>query len=893
MAKKLTPMMRQYLEIKEQHKNALLMFRLGDFYELFGEDAVMASGILGITLTARNKGKENEVAMCGVPYHAAENYIAKLTRAGKNVAICDQLTEPAAGVKIVERGVVRIITPGTTLNDSVLDARGNNYVVAVVPENYMRGNSERETPSSVFAIAISDVTTGEFSVVKVKRAKLKEELVRLQAAEIILEEDSELGDFLYDGEVNINYFLTYKDKKEILVKHFGVKNLEGFGIEKEEMLIEAAGLLLEYLKETQKTDLAHIQSLRRHSLDESMILDETTIRNLELIFTLRDGAREGSLLNVIDKTDTSMGARLLKTWLLRPLQRKECIERRLEGVWEIFNNMTLRSEFKGILKEINDIERLLGRISLNSCGPRDIEALSASLKKVPNLQEWLSEVQSEILRTISETLGDHDKLIKVIDETLEGEDLPISLKAGGVIADGVDKELDELREISRNSKKILNEIAERESKRTGISSLKVKFNNVFGYYIEVSNANKDLVPEDYIRKQTLVNAERYITPELKEIEEKILGAEEKIIEIEKRLFEELRQRLLQDVVAIQHTAHAIAALDVLTNFATIAKEKNYCCPEILDPNDNSKNNSLEIKDGRHPVIEDLTFENSFVPNDTFLSHDENYVMLITGPNMAGKSTYLRQVALITLLAHIGSFVPAGSARISLTDRIFTRVGASDNLTKGQSTFMVEMQEAANILNNATDRSLIILDEIGRGTSTYDGVSIAWAILEYVHDKLKAKTLFATHYHELIAVADKLENACNWSVQVAELERDKKGDQKIVFLHKVTPGGVDRSYGIEVARLAGLPRDVVTRSKSIMKNLEEGVVEKGIRKALRSERVPESQQDLFTKPVEVEKIPEHMERTQRVLDDIDPMNMTPIQALQKLEELKKMQEQQNN
>ncbi|MBT6068333.1 DNA mismatch repair protein MutS [Candidatus Peregrinibacteria bacterium] len=879
--KKLTPMMRQYLEIKEQYKNALLMFRLGDFYELFGEDALEASGILGITLTARNKGKENEVPMCGVPYHAAENYIAKLTRAGKNVAICDQLTTPAmAGEKseknIVERGVVRVITPGTTLNDSVLDARGNNYIVSI----------SEDKDKKFFGLAICDVTTGEFGVTKIKGEKLREELVRLQAAEVVLQENSEIADSLYDGELNINYFSTYKDLKESITGHFGVKNLEGFGMEKEELIIEAGGLLIEYLKHTQKTDLAHIKSLRKYSTEDCMVLDETTIRNLELIFTLRDGARDGSVLNVIDKTSTAMGSRLLKAWLLRPLQRKECIEKRLQGVREIFENMTLRSEFQGILKQISDVERLLARISLNSCGPRDIDSLCDSLKKIPSLQEWLSETQSEILRTISETLGNHDELIQQIETTLKNEDLPQLMKSGGVIADGVNAELDELRMISKDSKKILNDIAEREIKRTGIGSLKVKFNNVFGYYIEISNANKHLVPEDYIRKQTLVNAERYITPELKEIEEKILGAEERITVLEKELFEILRQRVIEDVATIQKTAYSISALDVLTSFAALAKEKNYCCPEILE------NGPIEIKDGRHPVIENLTFENSFVPNDTFLSHDENYVMLITGPNMAGKSTYLRQVALITLLGHIGSFVPASRACIPLTDRIFTRVGASDNLAKGQSTFMVEMQEAANILNNATDRSLIILDEIGRGTSTYDGVSIAWAILEYVHDKLKAKTLFATHYHELIAVADKLENACNWSVQVAELETDKKGEQKIVFLHKVTPGGVDRSYGIEVARLAGLPREVVIRSKSIMKNLEEGVVEKGIQNALKKDRVPESQQDLFTPPTETAKVPEHLERTQRALDDIDPMNLTPMEALQKLEELKHLQENQN-
>lgn len=892
--------MKQYLEIKAQNKNAILWFRLGDFYEMFGEDAIIASKILGITLTARGKGGDNEVPMCGVPYHAAEGYIAKLTKAGKNVAICEQLTTPAlAGQSeksIVERGVVRIITPGTTLNDAVLDERGNNYIVSIVPENYLRGNNEFDTPSQNFALAVCDVTTGEFGIVKVKRNKLNEELMRIQPAEIVLDEDSEIADIIYDGQINISYFSTIRGKRDVLINHFRVKNLEGFGLEKEELLTEAAGLLIEYLKETQKTNLSHINSLRTYSVDNSMTLDETTIRNLELIFTLRDSDREGSLLNVIDKTSTAMGARRLRNWLLRPLQDKECIEKRLNGVKEIFENVTLKSEIRNILKEVNDIERLLGKISLNSCAPRDIAALSQSLGKITHLKEWITETQSEVLQEINGGLSNHSELVAHIDSSLLDE-LPATLKDGGVIASGCNAEIDELREISRNVKNILVELATRESARTGIGSLKVKFNNVFGYYIEISNANKHLVPEDYIRKQTLVNAERYITPELKELEEKILGAEEKIILIERQLFEELRQRILQDTEAIQRTAYMVGCLDALTSFAIIAKERNYVCPEIIETenidSDEQIVNALEIIDGRHPVIESLSFENSFVPNDTFLSEDENYIMLITGPNMAGKSTYLRQVALITLLAHIGSFVPARSARIPLTDRIFTRVGASDNLAKGQSTFMVEMQEAANILNNATKKSLIILDEIGRGTSTYDGVSIAWAILEYVHDQIKAKTLFATHYHELIAVADKLENACNWSVQVAEIDNNVQDqpEKKIVFLHKVLPGGVDRSYGIEVARLAGLPRDIINRANNIMETLEKGVVEKGIQNSLKRERVSDTQQDLFT-PIthkqEVSKIPEHLERTHAALQNIDPMNMTPMEALAKLEELKKMQ-----
>ena len=876
-------MMKQYFEIKKCYGNAVLWFRLGDFYEMFGADAIEAAKILGITLTARGRGGDGETPMCGVPYHAAESYIAKLIKAGKNVAICEQLTDPAITKGIVERGVVRVITPGTTTNDSILDARGNNYIISIVPENYMRGNIEKDTPSMVFALAVCDLTTGEFAVAKVKREKLKEELIRLTPAEVVLDKNSEIADLIYDGEMNISYFSTIRGKREVLTDHFKVQNLEGFGMEKEEMLIEAAGSLIEYLKETQKTDLAHIHSLRMYSVDDCMILDETTIRNLELISTLRDGTREGSLLHVIDKTSTAIGARRLKNWLLRPLQDKACIEKRLNGVNELFENMTLRSELNMVLKEVGDMERLLGKISLNSCAPRDIASLGYSLKKIPRLKEWTSEVRSEILKEIDCGLSDHADLTAHIEGTLRAE-LPATLKDGGVIADGADTILDELRNISKNGKTMLIDLGARERERTGIGSLKVKFNNVFGYYIEISNANKRLVPDDYIRKQTLVNAERYITPELKELEEKILGAHEKIVVLEREIFEKLRLRVLEDIALIQHTAYMVGCLDALVAFATLARERNYVRPEIVG-NDVAE---IDIKDGRHPVIESLTFENSFVPNDTFLSPKENYVMLITGPNMAGKSTYLRQVALITLLAHIGSFVPASKARIPLTDRIFTRVGASDNLAKGQSTFMVEMQEAANILNNATDKSLIILDEIGRGTSTYDGVSIAWAILEYVHDILKAKTLFATHYHELIAVADKLENACNWSVSVDERMRDSTAcasDKKIIFLHKIVPGGIRKSYGIEVARLAGLPRDIINRANSIMKNLEEGVVEKGIEKALGRERVPQSQQNLFDVPV---SLPERFERTHKILQEIDPINMTPMEALQKLDELKKMQ-----
>ncbi len=875
-------MMKQYFEIKQRYKNAMLWFRLGDFYEMFGEDAIVASKILGLTLTARNKGHDSEVPMCGVPHHAAESYIARLTKAGKNVAMCDQLSDPNLP-GIVKRDVVRVITPGTTLSAAILEEKANNYVVGVVGVGADTGAASPARAGSALAMAVCDITTGEFKVTYVPREGLSEELGRLQVAEVVVNEGR--SEILKERVTTSHTF--FGDANEFLKAHFKVLNLEGFGIEREPALKSAAALLLSYLKETQKTELAHVHEIRRYTIDECMMLDETTITNLELVTTMRDHTREASLLGLMDRTMTAMGGRLLKNWLLHPLQSGKEIENRLGAVEEFCVEGTQRVALREVLNTVADIERLVGKISLNSCAPRDLSALKDSLLKVTELKHITSECSSEFLRMLYGQLYEHSELTDFLAKSLANE-LPAQLKDGWVIAPGFHAELDELRDIQKNAKTLLTELGAREGERTGIGSLKVKFNTVFGYYIEISNANKHLVPADYIRKQTLVNAERYITPELKELEEKILTAEEKILSLERQLFEQIKNEVISHASTILMTAYAIAQLDVCTAFSQLAKEKNYIRPQIVE------DGVLEIKGGRHPVIESLNFAQSFVPNDTLLYPQGEHIMLITGPNMAGKSTYLRQVALITLLAHIGSFVPAISAKIPLTDRIFTRVGASDNLSRGQSTFMVEMQETSYILHHATERSLIILDEIGRGTSTYDGVSIAWAILEYVHDILKANTLFATHYHELIAVAEKLPHACNWSVQVAETTAENNSEKKIVFLYKVIPGGVDRSYGIEVARLAGLPREVINRAKDVMATLEEGDGEdegegyaSPLRSAVRStvlskSRVSENQRGLF------EAADAHAERVHKALREIDPMNLTPMEALQKLDELKKLQ-----
>ncbi|MFC1616003.1 DNA mismatch repair protein MutS [Patescibacteria group bacterium] len=851
---KLTPMMAQYKKVKAQHQDCILMFRLGDFYEMFLEDAVEASEILQIALTARNKGGSEKAPMCGVPYHAVEKYIAKLTRAGKKVALCDQVTKPD-GKSIVKRKVVRVITPGTTFDESVLDHKANNYVGSITFNN------------GIYALAYADVTTGEFKVCELENVKdLEAELMRVGPAEIIglksfLESDQSIK-LLFSKLNDIAVFpYEYFEEDEILIKnHFEINSLKVFGFEGKISAIKSAGMMLSYLKETQKNDLKHIQKIEHYEIFEFMPLDAACIRNLELFFNNQDGKKLGSLIGVLDETVCSMGGRLLKNWLRHPLIKKDQIENRLNKVDVFVQDSNLLRDLREYLKQVYDIERLLSRLSLGTGNARDLVALRCSLEQLPEIKQLI--VEKSNLENCVKKINDFRDLKELIFNAIVDE-APATVREGGMIKEGFNTELDELRSISSEGKGFINDLQEREIKRTGISSLKVKYNKVFSYYIEVRKTNLAAIPDDYIRKQTLVNAERFITPELKEYEEKVLNAEDKIKELEYDLFYNVRMAVVKEIVSLQQTAQAIAELDVLANFAYIAMRNNYCKPIIVG------DNVLNIKNGRHAVVEKMGLNRDFVPNDCVMS-DERRFILITGPNMGGKSTYLRQVALIVLMAQIGCFVPAESAEIGLVDKIFTRVGASDNLSAGESTFMVEMQEAAYILNNASDRSLVILDEIGRGTSTYDGVSIAWAISEFMHDQIKAKTLFATHYHELVDLVKGLKSAVNMSSAVRENEQEG-----VVFLYKIVKGGVDKSYGIEVAKLAGLPREIVSRARGVLGDLED-IHLKNTKK--------DKQIGLFEEK-DKRKHSGLEDEVKKMFAEVDVNEMTPIEGLQKLSEIK--------
>lgn len=828
---KLTPMMAQYKAIKEKYADCILMFRLGDFYEMFFQDAVEASQILQITLTARNKGGDSKAPMCGVPYHAVDQYLSKLTKAGKKVAICDQVTEPD-GKGIVEREVVRVVTPGTTFDDNILENKANNYVACAIEDGGRYG------------FAYADVTTGDFMVTEVE--DFAAEVGRVRPAEVICEEEL----VAKVGVANTFPFEYVKEPESALKKAFEVKSLKVFGLEGRKLAVAAAGMLYEYLRETQKTDLKHIQKISYYEVSDFMPLDEAVVRNLELFRTSR-GEKDGSLAWVLDKTVTSMGGRMLRNWMLHPLLKRDEVCARLDRVETFVKDSNLMRSVREEMGKIYDMERLLSRLSLGTGNARDLVAMKQSLMVVPRLKELVGG---------DENLHELRELVELIEKAIVDEP-PAIVREGGMIKDGYDAELDDLRSVSVEGKTFIKEMQARESERTGISSLKVKFNKVFGYYIEVSKANLASVPENYVRKQTLVNAERFITPELKEYEEKVLSAEDRIKQLEYELFYKVRMEVVKEIVKLQQTARAVAELDVYANFAFIAEKNNYCKPEVLDGSE------IEIVAGRHPVIEHMSVAREFVPNDCRLGGEREF-LLITGPNMGGKSTYLRQVALTSLMAQIGSYVPAESARLGMVDRIFTRVGASDNLVAGESTFMVEMQEAAYILNNATERSLIILDEVGRGTSTYDGVSIAWAIMEFIHDHVSAKTLFATHYHELIELADKLPRSVNMSVAVRENQ-----DEGVVFLYKVVEGGVDKSYGIEVAKLAGLPVDIVSRARGVLGELETRHIQKS--------RVSPDQGMLF----DDKEVRKHKAIVEEIRG-VDTEKMTPMEALFKLDEIKK-------
>ncbi|SPE36390.1 DNA mismatch repair protein MutS [Candidatus Sulfopaludibacter sp. SbA6] len=805
-----TPLMRQYNSIKQQVPQALLMFRLGDFFELFFEDAVTAARELEITLTARNKEKGAAIPMCGVPYHAAEGYIARLIQKGYRVAICDQMEDPRLAKKLVKREITRIVTPGTAMDANLVRSRENNYLAAV------------SCVDARSAVAHVDISTGEFRVTEMAPAEVAGALEHLGAREVLFPGDLPLlagqdraGPRFVRTELE-DWLFTADYAGRTLRDHFGLLSLDGCGLANRPAAVGAAGAILHYLRDTQRAALDHLDRPTFYDRSDSMVLDAVTVRNLELIEPLfaadagsSPGAAQPTVLGVLDQTQTGMGGRLLRQRLLRPAMDRAEIEQRLDAVAELLRETILRAELRKELSGILDLERLLAKVTLGSAGPRDLLALGRSIEKIPALKRCFDTQQAERLRSLHERLDPLPDVANLILEAIADEP-PLSLADGGTIRAGFNSELDELRDLSRNGRQYIAQIEARERQRTGIGSLKVRFNNVFGYYIEITRANQHLAPADYERKQTLANAERFTTPELKDYERKVLDAEDKILTLEKELFTDVRKRAAAQAQRIRATAAAVAELDVTASLAQVAAENRYQRPSF------SEGGEMRIMAGRHPVIERLAEQESgrFIPNDLYLDDSAVLIAIITGPNMGGKSTYLRQAALISILAQMGSFVPAESASLPIVDRIFTRIGASDNLSRGRSTFMVEMTETAVILNTATPRSFIVLDEIGRGTATFDGLALAWAVVEHIHQRTRAKTLFATHYHELTELADQLDGVQNLKVSVKEA-----GDH-IIFLRKVEPGRADRSYGIEVARLAGLPRGVIERAREVLK-LHEG------------------------------------------------------------------------
>lgn len=865
-------MMRQYNEIKRQHKDSLLFFRMGDFYELFFEDAKFASKVLGITLTSRSKG-EGAIPMAGVPHHAADSYIRKLIKAGHKVAICDQLQDPEEATGIVDRGVTRIITPGTITEDTLLEDKSNNYLIAVLETNTMTG------------LSWIDLSTGRFQVEDIRKETLFDEFARLNPSEVLLPEETVRNNTSFmeriraecDGIVTArpDWEFSKDTAYRILMEHFGTASLEGFGCEDVGPALGAAGAVIQYLKETQKTSLKHIGKIQKYQADNRVLMDKATQQSLEITQTMRARDREGSLLSVIDQTKTPMGARLLREWIISPLRASAEIKYRQTGVKELSENSPLRRELRDILGNIYDIERISTKISCGRANGRDLVSLKQSLSKLPALKEKVGFCMSDVLVSAEEQLDVLDEVRTLIGTAIV-PDPPPTIKDGGLIREGYDAALDELKYISKNGKSWIANFQAEEIARTGINSLKVGYNKVFGYYIEVTNVNKDNIPQTYIRKQTLKNAERFITPELKEYETKVLTADERAMDLEYDLFIQIREQVSGFTARLQRTSEAIALLDVLSTLANLAVENRYIMPEITD--------GLELKiiDGRHPVLDRKLAGESFVPNDINLDGTQDTIMVITGPNMAGKSTYIRQVALLILMAQMGSFIPAKEAVIGTVDRIFTRVGASDELSRGQSTFMVEMNETANILNNATERSLIILDEVGRGTSTFDGVSIAWAITEYIYQHIHARTLFATHYHELTELALLFAGIKNFNIAVKEW-----GDE-IIFLRKIVEGGTDKSYGIHVARLAGIPREVIQRARIILNNLEAATLDvNGKPKFAPLKTAQNSKQ-----PAQLKLFLSKQDMVIEEIRKLETSRMSPLEALNKLDELKKKLEENN-
>ncbi len=860
-----TPLMAQFFKIKEANPDTILLFRVGDFFETFDEDAKTASKVLGITLTKRSNGAAGEVPLAGFPHHAIDTYLPKLIRAGYRVAVCEQMENPKFAKGIVKREVVEVVTPGVTLSDKLLDHKKNNYLLAFYIKNEIAG------------ISFADISTGEFYAYEVIESDLPQQIESINPSEILIQKKDK--DYLIPLINKISssvcvtkiddWIFNYEYANELLQMQFKTVNLKGFGVDHLSEGIIAGGVILSYLQETQKSNLAHLNSISLYSYSNYMILDASTRRNLEITFTMQDGGREGSLVSILDKTNTAMGGRLMKKWVSRPLRDKESIEKRQDSVEELLKEKSVREKLITELKEIGDLERIIARISTGRANPREVVALKSSLKKIPSIIELLKKLKVQTLGSIKENLNPLEELVDKIQSSII-DFPPASINDGGIIRSGHSEELDELRDIEFNGKDWIAKLQKTEREKTGIPSLKVSYNRVFGYYIEISNTHKNKIPESYIRKQTLVNSERYITPELKEYEDKILTAEEKIFELESQLFNEVRLIAASGVNPIQQNAKNIAMLDCFISFALCAETYKYIKPVISD------NTRLNIIKGRHPVVEQiLPPGDKFTPNDCTMDNDNCQIVILTGPNMAGKSVYLRQAGLIVLMAQIGSFIPAESAEIGIVDRVFTRVGASDNIAAGESTFLVEMQEAANILNNATPKSLILLDEIGRGTSTFDGISIAWAITEYIHENkdVAAKTIFATHYHELNELAEIYPRIKNYKVEVREY------DDKVIFLHKVNPGRADHSYGIQVGQMAGLPKFVTNRAKEVLTNLEskELTPYEVKKEKLKNLQKIDNQINMFE--IKDDKLRDE-------LRDLEIEKITPVEALNKLNELKK-------
>ncbi len=865
---KCSPMMQKYLETKEKYPDTILFYRLGDFYEMFFDDAILVSRELEITLTGKDCGLEKRAPMAGVPFHAAENYIAKLVAKGYKVAICEQLEDPKTTKGMVKRGVIKVVTPGTVVESNMLEERKNNYIMSI----YKVG--------IYFGIAISDISTGEFYASKIREtnnfALLLDEISRFTPSEIIVNEmmnesKAEIASIktrfpdTYINKCKESYF---SENIQSVKNKFTLKDINSNEIENlQDNILEicAINALVSYIENTQMTDLSHINTITIYHVLKYMALDINARRNLEITEKLRDKSKKGTLLWVLDKTSTSMGGRLLRRWLNDPLIDENEINKRLNSVEELKNDVILRGDIIENLKKIYDIERLAGKMAYGNATPRDMITLKNSLLKLPETKNILQNVKTDYLKEIYENIDELQDIYELIDKSIT-DDPPMNTKDGGYIKIGFDEEIDKLKLATTDGKSWLMKLEKEEKEKTGIKSLKVGFNKVFGYYIEVTNTYKNLVPETYIRKQTLTNGERYITEELKNIENQILGAEEKVVKLELEAFKKIREEIADNVKRLQKTAEAVSILDVLSSFAQVAEDMNYCKPVI------NKDGIIDIKEGRHPVIEKMLPTGEFIANDTYLDKDENRLSIITGPNMAGKSTYMRQVALITLMAQVGSFVPAQSAVIGVVDKIFTRVGASDDLSMGQSTFMVEMMEVAAILKEATSNSLIILDEIGRGTSTFDGLSIAWAVAEYIADinKCGAKTLFATHYHELTELENKLEGIKNYSIAVKE-----KGED-IIFLRKIVKGGTDESYGVHVARLAGVPKEVTKRANQILKTLERKSIIGSKKEEKEDKKQVTGQLGMFNfKLAEIAQ----------ELDKVNLNELTPIDALNTLVKIK--------